>query len=631
MEHSPAFRNPKRRSMMREGVSRISLVLLGCVALGSLFACDTIYDPGAVQKYAELRGTIRIPAELAPLLPKEAAEGDTVRAGAPGNDPASAYELPMIEADAPALVVKGEIAQYYTGGAVGPHTVWFKFKVDKKSSLTINCSWDNAGQDGFVPIVYEAKPGSADLEFLMWDLSATSPVSLTFVANPTSTYYLRWLKWFETDTPTAYQLAFSAVSGTVVGRILIGAYVSPEPFKIVPAGYSNENDPASAEAGYPKHPVGGTTATGLRMDEGNCNEDGNCDMVGWFDGLLIPVTECTQATAAEDCIPPICKDMLPWDKNLTKDDPMCAPSACVNGFCAYNIVAVADNDGGNSLNFSTDGPPTTADFITAKPVQVPNAQVDFSKGWKLYTMGEIKIDTPVVDDDFDGIYTGDGNGDGLPDDNCPSVYNPDQADSDGDGVGDVCDNCPDTPNPDQANTDKWELGDACNDARDPDGDEWENEFDVENVDHVPDNCPDVANADQADLDNDGMGDACDPDIDNDGVANENDNCPMRGNADQADSDADGVGDACDNCRGPMLDCLGNITLTTTYENRSDEFGAKWDACTRVATLALSECDAIRDYCLGMVKGDCYPSGNDCYSQANCTESNVNACEQQYSR
>jgi hypothetical protein len=48
-------------------------------------------------------------------------------------------------------------------------------------------------------------------------------------------------------------------------------------------------------------------------------------------------------------------------------------------------------------------------------------------------------------------------------DNCPYVYNANQADVDLDGLGDVCDNCPNTPNPDQADCDGDHVGDACDD------------------------------------------------------------------------------------------------------------------------------------------------------------------------
>jgi hypothetical protein len=60
---------------------------------------------------------------------------------------------------------------------------------------------------------------------------------------------------------------------------------------------------------------------------------------------------------------------------------------------------------------------------------------------------------PCSDEDMDGIC--------VPEDNCPTVPNPDQADSDGDGLGDACDNCPNVHNIAQADADMDGIGDEC--------------------------------------------------------------------------------------------------------------------------------------------------------------------------
>jgi hypothetical protein len=65
----------------------------------------------------------------------------------------------------------------------------------------------------------------------------------------------------------------------------------------------------------------------------------------------------------------------------------------------------------------------------------------------------------------------------------------------------------------------------------------------------------------------------DPDVDGDGVANNDDNCPTTTNADQFDDDGDGLGNACDNCPG--------IINPNQADADSDGIGDRCDSCTDI--------------------------------------------------
>ncbi|MDP1849295.1 MAG: DUF11 domain-containing protein [Solirubrobacteraceae bacterium] len=210
------------------------------------------------------------------------------------------------------------------------------------------------------------------------------------------------------------------------------------------------------------------------------------------------------------------------------------------------------------------------------------------------------------------------------------------SDSDGDGVADPNDNCPDIPNPGQANTDGDAQGNACdadddNDGvadgpdlcegtspgtvvagdgcPDPDGDGIST--------HAGDNCPSVANDGQANTDGDGQGDACDADDDNDGVddsadlcegtpagttvaadgcpepdpdpdgdgisTNAGDNCPDIANPDQANTDGDAQGDACDadDDNDNVVDGADNCQSTANPDQQDLDGDGMGSACDAV--------------------------------------------------
>ncbi len=153
----------------------------------------------------------------------------------------------------------------------------------------------------------------------------------------------------------------------------------------------------------------------------------------------------------------------------------------------------------------------------------------------------------------DGRYDTDSDLIANEDDNCPHVWNMDQANHDLDMHGDACDNCMYFANVHQLDTDGDGNGDACD--ADADGD---------NVEDSNDNCLGVRNPTQMDCDEDGLGDNCDPDIDGDDIPNEEEECPDcewgPGELDtdpwnfgpswwpcSGDKDSDGVKDFSDNC------------------------------------------------------------------------------------
>ena len=141
------------------------------------------------------------------------------------------------------------------------------------------------------------------------------------------------------------------------------------------------------------------------------------------------------------------------------------------------VVTVTD-----TANGSTYGYVTTQSDGRGRLIGLPPGSYIFTPTHQYFNFSPGNLGIAVSNSDlylgsfFGAITVPDADEDVIPDiqDNCPAIYNPDQADMNSNGLGDACDpdadndgipneqdNCPTTPNADQSDSYGVGYGDAC--------------------------------------------------------------------------------------------------------------------------------------------------------------------------